>query len=255
MHVSGFACHFHASWVPPCLFVKGYLSNSRKMCKRRINAFLTSKVGETRSRAAPTNNHDSEQEELIRKLKSESEVHNAQYLMVLQALVGLSSILWVHLCTSCTLHLLMHMLVLFFSQIIYLMKRDKEPPIAPLLGTEPGSSTTLPSPNFWTTLNLFYHVNLSIHLLPLSHPIRHTLANNGAFRYSAFIPPPYSFLYGLSVIPALLSLFTRSEWADVVWWLATPAMVYFVHSSQRWFAQEAEGLQNLEKLRYDAKGA
>lgn len=69
------------------------------------------------------------------------------------------------------------------------------------------------------------------------------------------IPLGYPILYGLSVIPALLSLFIGNGWVDVVWWLTTAAMVYFIHSSQRWFTQEAEGIQNLENLRYDAKGA
>ena len=36
----------------------------------------------------------SEQEELIQKLKEESEAHNAQYLTVLQLLIGLSSLLY-----------------------------------------------------------------------------------------------------------------------------------------------------------------
>ncbi|KAK7681527.1 hypothetical protein QCA50_015259 [Cerrena zonata] len=176
---------------------------------------------------------EQEQEELIQKLKEESDVHNAQYLMVLQALIGLSSIL----------------------QCIYLMKADKEPPIAPLITSELIPPTSVPLPNLWTILNLFYHANLSIHLLPLSNPIRQSLQKIRSSPYILLLPIGYSILYGLSVAPALLSLFSGNSWVDVVWWLATPAMVYFVHSSQRWFAQETEGIQNLEKLRYDAKGA
>ncbi|CAL1712586.1 unnamed protein product [Somion occarium] len=177
---------------------------------------------------------EQEQEELIQKLKEESDARNAQYRLLLQTVLGLSATL----------------------QLVYLLKSHKEPPIAALF---PGSLSTpftpIPILNLWITLNLFYHANLSLHLMPSSHPIRQFLQRAQRSSHRRFIPLSYPILYVLSAIPVLLSFILETGPVDVAWWLITPTMIYFVHSAQKWIAQETDGIRNLENLRYDARGA
>ncbi|KAI0076348.1 hypothetical protein K474DRAFT_1684890 [Panus rudis PR-1116 ss-1] len=176
---------------------------------------------------------EQEQEELIQKLKSESESRTTQYTLTIHVLLGLCYIL----------------------QIIYLFKSSKESPILALFPNDIAVNEHLPAPNLWTLTNLFTLLNLTIHLLPQSHPVRQSLRQLHSSPYTYFLPLPFPLLFSISAVPPTLALMLRRHWQEFAWWCFAPFMTWFVHSAEKWAREEAEGIQNLEKLRYDAKGA
>ncbi|KAH8104775.1 hypothetical protein BXZ70DRAFT_615670 [Cristinia sonorae] len=180
---------------------------------------------------------EQEQEELLEQLKRKSDENNSQYSFFIRIVIALSS----------TLH------------ILYLLKspESKKPPIAVLFPnyTPPDGFRPITGHLFFTTLNLFIHANLSVHLAHPTHHVREWLARGDYHQYTSFLPLPFSVLFALSAPAPLMSFIVSNGWHDVVWWGETAAMVWFVSSAHRWMGEETESLRNLERLRYDARGA
>ena len=109
----------------------------------------------------------------------------------------------------------------------------------------------LPQPEFFAILHLLVHVNLTLHLLPSLHPTRLMISSVS----SGFVPLRHTILFGMSSLAPFISLCLRLNWLELIWWSATLLLSWFIHSGQRWAKEEEEALQELEGLRYDAKGA
>ncbi|GJE98414.1 hypothetical protein PsYK624_146440 [Phanerochaete sordida] len=172
-----------------------------------------------------------EQEEVIQKLRDTSEKRNAQYALLLQALVALSVLL----------------------HCIFIVSPSKH---SPLMVLYPPSSTTpsssvLPLASLFALLHIFVHLNLSVQLLPPGQHIRQAFTSNS----SGILPLSYPVLFGLASIAPVVAVMLRHTWLDISWWAAALLMTWIVYSGQDWVRQENEALSELEKLRYTARGA
>ena len=138
-------------------------------------------------------------------------------------------------------------------QIVYVFKRDKTPLLYAILpGSIVPSPTKVYNPNLFALLNLCLHNNLIFQKeLPPGIPDSYIPL------YKRYLPLPI--LHPVSVILTLLAptlvLLRGGSWPDFAWWCITPAMSWLIWSIQRWDAQASEELANLERLRYNAKGA
>lgn len=108
---------------------------------------------------------------------------------------------------------------------------------------------SLPLTYPFTLLHITVHCLLIVQLLPQHHLVHSFLASN----YPWVLTFPV--LLGISSIAPILCLLRGGCWQDILWWAVTDYMVLFVHTAQKWASEEAESIQKLENLRYDAKGA
>ena len=69
--------------------------------------------------------------------------------------------------------------------------------------------------------------------------------------------PTLSFplLFCLSMIAPCVSILLGHDWVTVTWWSVAAAVVWLVHTVQRWIDGEAESISELEGLKYVAPGA
>ncbi|TFY54146.1 hypothetical protein EVJ58_g9031 [Rhodofomes roseus] len=176
-----------------------------------------------------------EQEELIESLKSQSDAAASQYMLLGQVVLALSALL----------------------HFIYILKWDKLSPLYAILPSHPAPSTIIPFPDFFATLNIILHANLSLLLLPHYSPIRRSLSSlpPPMEDYSLPLPIFHPVTAALTVLTPTLALIRQCSWPDVAWWCATLAMSWFVYSLRRWTDQSVEEIRELERLRYDARGA
>ncbi|KAI0712144.1 hypothetical protein C8Q76DRAFT_622003 [Earliella scabrosa] len=166
---------------------------------------------------------EQEQEELIGRLRQESETSNSIYYMGLQVVLGLS--------------LLIHLVFLFSSS-----------KLSPLEALLPSSSPSQPVPlaTGLTFLNILIHLHLALftlpptalppHLklpLPLSHPITVTVP---------------------AVAPAYALVLGRGQ-ADVIWRAIPGILTVLVALVLKWIRDADRDLTELEKLKYNARGA
>ncbi|KAI0789732.1 hypothetical protein C8Q75DRAFT_764724 [Abortiporus biennis] len=177
---------------------------------------------------------EQEQEELIERLKEESQTRNAQHLFLMQIVIGLS----------------------FLLQVIYFLSDSRHPPIAALFPDYlPPNFGPIPLSIIFILLNMFIHLNLSVHLLPQHHHIRRIFPRIYSSPYVHFIPLTFPILFGLSFPAPFVSLLIGNGLLDVAWWLETTLLTWFVYAAQSWIGEESEGIRNLESMRYDVKGA
>lgn len=106
--------------------------------------------------------------------------------------------------------------------------------------------TSLPS---FALLHILVHILALVRLLTPDSPLRVAIA--------ASCPPLLSFtvLFSASSIAPTICLMTFSNWRDLVWWAVPEVLVLFLWATGKWVAEEADSIQKLESLRYDAKGA
>jgi len=180
---------------------------------------------------------EQEQEELIESLKSQSFAAASQYMLLGQVVLALSALL----------------------HIIYVLKWDKLSPLYAILLARwhPAPSALIPFPDLFATLNIFLHANLSLLLLPPYGSIRRSLSSlpPPLEAYSLPLPVLHPLIAGLSVLTPALALLRQCSWPDVAWWCTPPAMSWFVYSLRSWTDQNVEEIRELERLRYDARGA
>ncbi len=105
---------------------------------------------------------------------------------------------------------------------------------------------SLPS---FALLHILVHIMTLVRLLSPANPLRVAIA--------ASCPPLLSFtvLFSVSSIAPTICLMTFSNWRDLVWWVIPELLVLFIWATGKWTAEEANSIQKLESLRYDAKGA
>ncbi|KAI0346030.1 hypothetical protein BDW22DRAFT_1370486 [Trametopsis cervina] len=171
---------------------------------------------------------EQEQEELINDLKEESQTRNTQYQYLLQVFIALSAVL----------------------HISYLLNGSGETPFAAIL-PRTAPSPPIPGASAFIFLALFVHANLSLHLVSPQHAVRSNLANT----FAGHVPLRQPFIFLASLIAPVLAVCLSRSLVDVMWWCFTLNLAAFIFSAQRWFRQEAEAIQRLENMRYDARGA
>ncbi len=135
--------------------------------------------------------------------------------------------------------------------MVYLFSEARESPFIAVLPYEATSSRPIPASSFFVALALFHHANLVLHLFSPTHEVRRSVSSTFIGR----LPLPYPLIFAASVIAPFLSLALWQSWADVLWWSTTAGLAYFIYSAQLWFDEEARAISELEKMRYDAKGA
>ncbi|KZT73715.1 hypothetical protein DAEQUDRAFT_807930 [Daedalea quercina L-15889] len=178
---------------------------------------------------------EQEQEELIESLRSQSDTATMQYMLLGQVVLALSALL----------------------HLIYILKGDKISPLYAILPSHPPPFAIIPFANFFAMLNIALHANLSLLLLPFYNPIRQSLSSLPPPLEACSLPLPilHPLIAGLTVLTPTLALLRQCSWPDVAWWCATLAMSWFVYSLRSWTDQSAEEIRELERLRYDARGA
>ena len=120
----------------------------------------------------------------------------------------------------------------------------------------PDAPTEAPVP--LATLVAFLQIailcNLSLNLLPQSHPLRHALRTD-ALPFQ--LPLPLSHLVALlsPVLAPAYALLLGQSWVDTLWWSTTGIVVALVAVILRWMKEEENEIAELEHLRYTARGA
>ena len=120
----------------------------------------------------------------------------------------------------------------------------------------PDAPTEAPVP--LSTLLAFLQIailcNLSLNLLPQSHPLRHALRTD-ALPFQ--LPLPLSHLIALlaPVLAPAYALLLGQSWIDTLWWSTTGIVVALVAVILRWMKEEENEIAELEHLRYTARGA
>ncbi|KAF5369320.1 hypothetical protein D9758_002742 [Tetrapyrgos nigripes] len=175
---------------------------------------------------------ESEQEELIQRLKKQNETLNTQYQLAMQVIIALSA----------------------FIHLVYLFNPTEEPLLfffPSSLHTQTGSK---PLPRPFTLLSLIVHCNLflrvhlgAIHNSGLQMRI-------GDFHLNLH-PLPYSISYALALVAPTVCLFFGRSWLTAAWWSVTLGIVFTAQTMQDAIISGNEGISALEKLRYTAPGA
>lgn len=141
------------------------------------------------------------------------------------------------------------------SQLVFLFSSSK---VSPLVALFPGSSSeAIPFTTGFTVLQLLIHINLSLVVLPQNHNIRQTLLSKFDLPYSLALPLPLSNPIAIALptlAPATALVLGRGR-ADVLWWTVPGVLMGITALILGWIKDEERDLQELEKLRYTARGA
>ncbi|KAK7469276.1 hypothetical protein VKT23_003760 [Stygiomarasmius scandens] len=174
---------------------------------------------------------ESEQEELIQRLREENAKLNRYYRLAIQIVVSVSA----------------------FLHLVYFFNPTEEPL---LLFPSPTRSQTpsKPLPRPFTLLSLVVHFNLLL------------LVNSGAITTSLLQirlgdlhldlhPFSYSICYALALVAPTVCLFFGRSSLTTIWWSITLGVVFAVQSVQESIVSGNESISALEALKYNAPGA
>ncbi|OSD07193.1 hypothetical protein PYCCODRAFT_1381746 [Trametes coccinea BRFM310] len=174
---------------------------------------------------------EQEQEQVIDRLRQESASSNEMYSLGLQAVIGLS--------------LLLH--------VLYMLRSSGESPLA-VLFQNASLRSPMPLASVFTLLQILIHCNLGLNTLPLHNRLRRAVQ-----RYPSPTQLPVPISHPLSVFaPALAPLYAflmGQDWVDVLWWSTAGCLTFLVAAVLKWMREEEQEIAELEKLRYDARGA
>ncbi|KAI0372190.1 hypothetical protein BV20DRAFT_940340 [Pilatotrama ljubarskyi] len=176
---------------------------------------------------------EQEQDQVIDRLRQESVSSNTTYLLGLQAVVGLSIVL----------------------HTLYILRSQKQSPLAVLFPDAP-AAPRMPLASILAWFQVAIHCNLSLNLLPPSHPIRRAAQTS---HLPPFVRPPIPLshpasLIALAVAPVYALLLGQS-WVEFLWWSTTGILAGIVGISLKWIEDEEAQIAELERLRYTARGA
>lgn len=59
----------------------------------------------------------------------------------------------------------------------------------------------------------------------------------------------------LSTVEPILSVLSRRSWLQTAWWSMTLLVILVAHRGMQWINEAEVNIDELEKLKYDAKGA
>ena len=137
---------------------------------------------------------------------------------------------------------------------VFTFSSTKVSPLAPLFPNS--SSEPVPFTNGLLLLQYLVHANLILYCLPPKHHMRQMIPNESLPR-SLSLPLPLS--HPVSIIlpviaPAYAVLLGRGR-ADVLWWSAAGILTAVVALATKWMRDAEKDVEELEKLRYTARGA
>ncbi|THH20098.1 hypothetical protein EW146_g1177 [Bondarzewia mesenterica] len=135
------------------------------------------------------------------------------------------------------------------SHLTYLLNPTHPSPLAILF---PPFHSDSPIP--LTTPFALLHVLLHLNLFLLSFP-PHDRPSIFQFLGDDFSPLPYKAMYPAAAVAPLLSLVLGRASATTAWWGFALAIVAAQHTMHRWIAQGEASIIQLEKMKYDARGA
>ncbi|KAF9533145.1 hypothetical protein CPB83DRAFT_845915 [Crepidotus variabilis] len=164
---------------------------------------------------------EQQQEAVISDLRKQNEAFTKKYLLIVQALIGVSSIF--------------QFLVLSGNPLLTIFPTNSD-------------GASLPLPIILIFLTLYIHGNLA--LLFFSDEIRKTLNWEGAPA-----PLPIELIYSLAAVPPTLSLFLGKPWQTTAWWSITLIMVFVTQNIRSNIQASNDGIAELEKMKYRAPGA
>ncbi|KXN88076.1 hypothetical protein AN958_07535, partial [Leucoagaricus sp. SymC.cos] len=170
---------------------------------------------------------EQEQDEVIQKLREQSERSKEQQLIFARVLVALSSIL----------------------QFIHLLTPTRTNPVLVIFPEDtPSPKSTIPFTTGFTLLSLFIHLNLAVLFHPDEVRTHLQLTHNPK-------PLSYGMLYALSAVSPTLSLFLHLPWQTTTWWLFTAVIVFIVQNMMDTVESSSQGISELESMRYVSRGA
>lgn len=118
------------------------------------------------------------------------------------------------------------------------------PPTAALIPSDP-PAPRIPFALLFTWLHIFIHEYLLAKTLPLP-PSLHAAIISGKFDLYCILA---------SSIAPIICILIQSGWANFLWWSFAAILVWLDTLIRMWMRQDIEGLDELEKLKYNAKGA
>ncbi|KAF5360907.1 hypothetical protein D9756_004897 [Leucocoprinus leucothites] len=170
---------------------------------------------------------EQEQDQVIKKLREQSERSKEQQFIFVRILVLLSAVL----------------------QFIQLLTPTNSNPVLIIFPEDtPSPRSTIPFATGFTLLALFIHLNLAILFHPDEVRTHLQLTHNPK-------PLSYGMLYALSAVSPTLSLFLRLSWQTTAWWLFTTVIVFVVQSAMDTVESSTRDISELESIRYVSKGA
>ena len=130
---------------------------------------------------------------------------------------------------------------------------NKDPRVSPFENMFPsrGYTNSLPLAYPFTLLHLFAHFLLDVQLTDPSNAIRAFFEAN----FPTLLSHSYMVIFSACSLAPTLSLLRGGNWQEVAWWFITDILAFFVYSAQKWNREESESIEQLEKMRYTAKGA
>ncbi|TBU28630.1 hypothetical protein BD311DRAFT_722194 [Dichomitus squalens] len=175
---------------------------------------------------------EQEQEEVLDRLRKQNQNSNAVYYTGLQFVVSLS--------------LLIHAVFTFSS--------TKISPLAPLFPDSP--SKPVPFTNALLLLQYMVHGNLILYCLPRKHHMRQMIPNASLPRsFSLPLPLSHPAAIVLPLIAPAYATFLGRGIVDVLWWSAAGILSLVVGLATKWMRDAEKDVEELDKLRYTARGA
>ncbi|KAG8984054.1 hypothetical protein FRB90_005600 [Tulasnella sp. 427] len=114
-------------------------------------------------------------------------------------------------------------------------------------------SPLIPLPALFTILAIALHVLDSISLT--NDPRKSLLDVDMPFDTSNVLEGPLRKRAILYLIAPFMSAVLRRSLSQTVWWLTPAIVIGLVALAQKWMRETDEGVERLEDLRYDARGA
>ena len=175
------------------------------------------------------------------------------YYAGLQVLIGLSLVVY-----ALNSHLSRTMLIrLLPSHGVFAFSPTRLSPLTPLFPNLP--SEPVPFANGLLLLQFLVHANLIVYCLPPKHYLRLNISNA---RLTGLAPPlslPFPLSHPVSIIlpmvAPLYSIFIGRGRVDVLWWSAVGLLTAVIALTTKWMKDTEKDVEELEQLRYRARGA
>jgi hypothetical protein len=140
------------------------------------------------------------------------------------------------------------------SHVLYLFSPSGSDPISNIFDTTTGSRP-LPFATTFTFLHLLLFVNLNQHFLPPHLTIKNWLYSMSRSDLAAWIPLSYKQTVAIAVVAPVLSLIAWRSASCSLWWSLAGLVTGLCWVIERWNQEGERQVQELEGLKYEAKGA
>ncbi|KAF8231739.1 hypothetical protein L208DRAFT_1423448 [Tricholoma matsutake] len=173
---------------------------------------------------------DTQQEEIVQRLRQANTASNRQYLNFLRVILSLS----------------------FFLQLVSLLDSSHDNPLLAIIPSASQDSTSsIPLSAVFSLLSLLLHANIYFLAFPddMTTRLRVHVADVD------IRPLSYPICYALAAVAPTHSLFLRRAWQSSVWWGLTVAVIFIVETVTKAIMQGNESISTLETMKYVAHGA